>query len=228
MFVPDETALEVLRLVDGARSVDAIVDELAASFDAPREEIAGDVREMLARPRRASGVVRRVTAIAPPLGLLAELTHRCPLRCPYCSNPLELTRGSAELDTADLGARVRRGGRARRACRCTSRAASRPRGATSSSSSPRARAAGLYTNLITAGVLLDAARCSTRWPRRGSTTCSSRSRTPRPPAPTASAAMPARHAAQARGRAGWSREAGLPLTLNAVVHRQNLRQPAAR
>ena len=36
----------------------------------------------------------------PPLALLAELTHRCPLRCPYCSNPLELSRASAELDTA--------------------------------------------------------------------------------------------------------------------------------
>jgi pyrroloquinoline quinone biosynthesis protein E len=36
----------------------------------------------------------------PPMGLLAELTHRCPLRCPYCSNPLELDRKSQELDTA--------------------------------------------------------------------------------------------------------------------------------
>ncbi|MEI6161127.1 MAG: pyrroloquinoline quinone biosynthesis protein PqqE, partial [Roseococcus sp.] len=34
-----------------------------------------------------------------PLALLAELTHRCPLRCPYCSNPAELTRASAELST---------------------------------------------------------------------------------------------------------------------------------
>ena len=34
-----------------------------------------------------------------PYALLAELTHRCPLRCPYCSNPLELERASAELST---------------------------------------------------------------------------------------------------------------------------------
>jgi pyrroloquinoline quinone biosynthesis protein D len=47
MFVPDETALEVLRLVDGARDVEAILDALAAKFDAPREEIAADVRPML-------------------------------------------------------------------------------------------------------------------------------------------------------------------------------------
>jgi pyrroloquinoline quinone biosynthesis protein E len=41
----------------------------------------------------------RGTDFEPPLALLAELTHRCPLRCPYCSNPLELSRASAELDT---------------------------------------------------------------------------------------------------------------------------------
>jgi pyrroloquinoline quinone biosynthesis protein E len=35
-----------------------------------------------------------------PLGLLAELTHRCPLGCPYCSNPLALDKRSGELDTA--------------------------------------------------------------------------------------------------------------------------------
>ena len=38
-------------------------------------------------------------ALHKPLGLLAELTHRCPLGCPYCSNPLELDRRSDELDT---------------------------------------------------------------------------------------------------------------------------------
>lgn len=35
-----------------------------------------------------------------PLSLLAELTYRCPLKCPYCSNPLELRRYRDELDTA--------------------------------------------------------------------------------------------------------------------------------
>jgi pyrroloquinoline quinone biosynthesis protein E len=35
-----------------------------------------------------------------PLGLLAELTHRCPLGCPYCSNPLVLDSRDTELDTA--------------------------------------------------------------------------------------------------------------------------------
>src|SRR5438105_10145259 len=40
-----------------------------------------------------------------PLGLLAELTHRCPLGCPYCSNPLALDRRGDELDAA-IWARV--------------------------------------------------------------------------------------------------------------------------
>jgi pyrroloquinoline quinone biosynthesis protein E len=39
--------------------------------------------------------------VTPPLGMLAELTHRCPLHCPYCSNPLELVARDAELSTAD-------------------------------------------------------------------------------------------------------------------------------
>lgn len=37
---------------------------------------------------------------APPFAVLAELTHRCPLRCPYCSNPLDLDPSSREMDTA--------------------------------------------------------------------------------------------------------------------------------
>jgi pyrroloquinoline quinone biosynthesis protein D len=47
MFVPDPIALEVLRLLDGARSVDAVVDDLAARFAAPRAEILVDVVAML-------------------------------------------------------------------------------------------------------------------------------------------------------------------------------------
>ncbi len=37
----------------------------------------------------------------PPLWLLAELTYRCPLQCPYCSNPLDFTRSHDELSTAE-------------------------------------------------------------------------------------------------------------------------------
>lgn len=39
------------------------------------------------------------TGDARPTTLLAELTYRCPLHCPYCSNPLDLALAGAELDT---------------------------------------------------------------------------------------------------------------------------------
>ncbi len=38
--------------------------------------------------------------VALPLWLLAELTYRCPLQCPYCSNPLDFAKGGEELSTA--------------------------------------------------------------------------------------------------------------------------------
>ena len=40
-----------------------------------------------------------MSAQAPPVGMLCELTHRCPLQCPYCSNPLELHKAAEELST---------------------------------------------------------------------------------------------------------------------------------
>ena len=36
-----------------------------------------------------------------PTTLLAEITHRCPLHCPYCSNPIEMIRADEELTTED-------------------------------------------------------------------------------------------------------------------------------
>ncbi|GGC42689.1 pyrroloquinoline quinone biosynthesis protein PqqD [Siccirubricoccus deserti] len=56
MFVPDAVALEVLRLLDGARSIDAMADDLAALYDAPRTEILADVLALL-EDLHARGVV---------------------------------------------------------------------------------------------------------------------------------------------------------------------------
>jgi pyrroloquinoline quinone biosynthesis protein D len=47
LLLPDEQAIEILRLIDGERDVDAIIDDLATRFDAPRDVIAGDVLPML-------------------------------------------------------------------------------------------------------------------------------------------------------------------------------------
>src|SRR5690606_27721549 len=117
------------------------------------------------RPRRdrtagracREGNGRGMTGPDPPLALLAELTHRCPLQCPYCSNPLDLSRGGEELDTAawqrvlsqaaDLGVlHVHFSGGEPTARRDLAALIA------------HAAAAGLYTNLISSGVLLDRGR----------------------------------------------------------------------
>ena len=86
-----------------------------------------------------------------PLAMLAELTHRCPLACPYCSNPEQLTAKDKELTTAQwtdvfqqaaalgvLQLHLSGGEPASRTDIVELVAA--------------ARDAGLYTNLITSGV----------------------------------------------------------------------------
>jgi len=47
VFVPDEIAVEILQRCDGVATVDAIAGALAEKFQAPREEVARDVTEML-------------------------------------------------------------------------------------------------------------------------------------------------------------------------------------
>ncbi|HWK46297.1 MAG TPA: pyrroloquinoline quinone biosynthesis peptide chaperone PqqD [Stellaceae bacterium] len=47
LFVPDEQAVEILKLVDGVRSLGAIIDDLAGRFAAPRDLVARDVAAML-------------------------------------------------------------------------------------------------------------------------------------------------------------------------------------
>jgi len=47
LMMPDEIAVEVLKLIDGARTVDAIAGDLATRFGAPRDEVLGDVVSML-------------------------------------------------------------------------------------------------------------------------------------------------------------------------------------
>src|SRR5881227_3025271 len=92
-----------------------------------------------------------------PLGLLAELTHRCPLGCPYCSNPLALEGRPDELDTATW-ARVF-GEAAALGVLQVHLSGGEP-GARRDLVEITAAAhdAGLYTNLITSGVGLTNAR----------------------------------------------------------------------
>jgi pyrroloquinoline quinone biosynthesis protein D len=57
LFLPDEQAIEILKLVDGVRSLGTIINDLTARYEAPRELIAGDVETML-RDLGDKGVVR--------------------------------------------------------------------------------------------------------------------------------------------------------------------------
>jgi len=89
-----------------------------------------------------------------PLWLLAELTYKCPLQCPYCSNPVEIAKYQNELSTEDWVRVMRQ---------------AREMGATQlgfSGGEPlvrrdleeliaEARRLGYYTNLITSGVGMD-------------------------------------------------------------------------
>src|SRR5437588_1078766 len=92
-----------------------------------------------------------------PLGLLAELTHRCPLGCPYCSNPLALDPREDELDAATWGRIF--GEAAALGILQTHLSGGEP-GARRDLVEITASAhdAGLYTNLITSGVGISTTR----------------------------------------------------------------------
>src|SRR5277367_3230425 len=90
-------------------------------------------------------------ALPAPLGLLAELTHRCPLACPYCSNPLALENRTDELDTATW-ARVFREAAALGVLQVHLSGGEPASRRDLVDITAAARDAGLYTNLITSGV----------------------------------------------------------------------------
>ena len=96
-------------------------------------------------------------ALSAPLGLLAELTHRCPLACPYCSNPLALEAAREELDTATW-ARVFREAAALGFLPAHLSAGEPAARRALADLVGEASAAGLYTNLITSGVGLTGSR----------------------------------------------------------------------
>src|SRR5215475_9534171 len=86
-----------------------------------------------------------------PLGLLAELTHRCPLGCPYCSNPLAMDRREDELDAATW-ARVFREAAALGVLQVHLSGGEPAARRDLVEITASARTAGLYANLITSAV----------------------------------------------------------------------------
>ncbi len=165
-----------------------------------------------------------IASVPPPMGLLAELTYRCPLGCPYCSNPLDLGNSVDEMPTA-AWLRV-----------FSEAAALGVHQVHLSGGEPASRrdlveivahctAVGLYTNLITSGVGL----------------------TPKLVAALGSAGLDhvqlsiqdteadsADRIAGYQGAFARKRDvaaevvgAGLPLTINAVIHRANAARAGA-
>jgi pyrroloquinoline quinone biosynthesis protein E len=97
------------------------------------------------------------TAISNPLALIAELTHRCPLHCVYCSNPLELKNRANELDTQTWSHVFQQAGQM--GVLQADLTGGEPLTRTDILELVRAaRTAGLYVNLITSGLPLDEAR----------------------------------------------------------------------
>jgi PqqA peptide cyclase len=92
--------------------------------------------------------------LQPPLAVLAELTHRCPLQCPYCSNPLDLERGNNEMSTEEWRRAILEA--AALGCMQIHFSGGEPTIRRDLEDLvAEATAASLYTNLITSGVLCD-------------------------------------------------------------------------
>jgi pyrroloquinoline quinone biosynthesis protein E len=229
------TAAGIVELCDGTRDVGEIIEVLAARHGAPRDRVTHDVRGFLADLRRRALLEGFDDDLPPPAAepnptpapppsvleapytLVAELTHRCPLACPYCSNPKALTSGAHEMATeewlrildeaADMGVmQVHLSGGEPLARKDLEVLAA------------RARALELYVNLVTSGMPADRARLEALAPSLDHVQLSVQDADP---ASSDQIAGLESHAAKMRF-ASWVKELGLPLTLNVVLHRANL------
>jgi PqqA peptide cyclase len=157
--------------------------------------------------------------IEPPLALLAEVTHRCPLACPYCSNPLALAPARREL-AAEHWLRVLREAAALGVLQAHFSGGEPLVRSDLEAMVEAAARAGLYGNLITSGLGLTAERAR-RLAGAGLEHVQLSFQGTEAAAADAVAGRPGAHrrklaAAQA------AKAAGLALTLNLVLHRRNL------
>jgi len=92
--------------------------------------------------------------VSSPLALIAEVTHRCPLHCVYCSNPMQLAGTTAELSTDEWTSVFQQAGKLGMLHAHFTGGEPLAR-ADLTELIAAARAAGLYTNLITSGIGLN-------------------------------------------------------------------------
>ena len=231
----DPIGLAVLREIDGARSVGEISQALAARYGAPVDVVTRDVTKLLqglADKRllrdgpdafHAPPLSQTASSYAPfaggLTGVLAELTHRCPLQCPYCSNPLDLERANHELTATEWGETFRQAAAA---------------GALQlhlSGGEPTIRRdledilaaavdAGLYTNLVTSAVLLTRERLETL--AKIGLDHVQVSIQDVDPASSDHISGYDGGVEKKRNVARWTREFGMGLTINAPIHRGNI------
>lgn len=154
-----------------------------------------------------------------PMGLLMELTHRCPLQCPYCSNPLEMDKPNIELSTAEWQDVLRQA--AELGILQIHLSGGEPTARRDLEEIVKTAAeVGLYSNLITAGVLLTRERLQ-KLAENGLDHVQLSIQ-------DADAENADRIAAYKGGLVkkrevgAWVKELGLPLTVNAPLHRQNI------
>ncbi|MBD3657963.1 MULTISPECIES: pyrroloquinoline quinone biosynthesis protein PqqE [Marinobacter] len=159
--------------------------------------------------------------VGPPLWLLAELTYRCPLQCPYCSNPLDFAHSGQELTTEQWVSVLRQG---------------REMGAAQlgfSGGEPlvrqdlpeliaEARALGYYTNLITSGLGLTEAKVDA-FAEAGLDHIQVSFQASDPELNNAVAGS-RKAFEQKLAMARAVKDAGYPMVLNFVIHRHNIHQ----
>lgn len=154
-----------------------------------------------------------------PMAMLAEITHRCPLACPYCSNPVELTRGQQEMPPEDW-ARVFREAAGMGVLQVHISGGEPGARRDLAEIVASARAAGLYVNLITSGIGITRERLE-ELDRAGVDHVQLSLQGIRPDMADRISGHPGSWDKK-MVFAEWVGEIGFPLTINAVVHRQNM------
>jgi pyrroloquinoline quinone biosynthesis protein E len=153
-----------------------------------------------------------------PYTLIAELTYRCPLRCVNCSNPLDYARHDQELDT-QTWRRVFREAEALGVVQVHMTGGEPLLRSDLDPLIEEARALDLYSNLITSGIPLTRERLA-GFRRLGLDAVQVSVQDVAAPASDRIAGLKSFERKLAVAR--WVKELGFPLTLNVVLHRDNL------
>jgi PqqA peptide cyclase len=174
------------------------------------------MRSMINREPQPAGA--QMTSEARPYTLVAELTYACPLRCVYCSNPLDYARHTDSLDT-DIWLRVLREAEELGVVQLNLTGGEPLLRKDLELLVAEAERLQLYTNLITSGVPLTRERLATL----ASLGLDNVQVSVQDVTGAGAERISGRRALERKLQvARWVKQLGLPLTLNIVLHRENL------